>query len=106
MLKPMTNEQIEGIAEFGALVSRYCRNAWTGEQTRPSIERERLGHPFHSAGIQVLDFLRLVAWENVADLDQIRLGVPGQHAWRKADWERAIRFRIEHGPEARLDQRR
>lgn len=101
MLKPLTDKEIEGIAEFGAVVSRHCRNAWTGEQTRPSIECERVGHPWHRAGRQVLDFLRLIEWEDVADLNQIRLGIPGQHAWRKADWERAIRFRIEHGREAR-----
>ena len=102
MLKQLTHEEIEGIAEFGAVVSRHCRNAWTGEQTRVSVECDRLGHPWHKAGKQVLDFLLLVEWEHVADLDQIRLGIPGQHSWKKADWERAIRFRIEHGREARL----
>jgi len=102
MLRQLTHEEIEGIAEFGAVISRYCRNAWTGEQTRVSVGCERLGHPWHKAGKQVLDFLLLIEWEHVADLDQIRLGIPGQHAWRKADWERAICFRIEHGREARF----
>ena len=102
MLKPLTDNQIDEIAEFGAVISRHCRDCWTGEQTRPSIECEKLGHPFHKAGKQVLDFLRLIAWERVADLNQIRLGVPGQHAWREADWKKAICYRIEHGREARL----
>ena len=104
MLKPLTDEEIKGMAEFGATISRWCRNSWTGEQIRVSVGCDKVGHPWHKAGRQVLDYLHLIAWENVADLNQFRLGVPGQHAWKKADWERAIRFKMENGPDARLAQ--
>lgn len=105
MLKSLTEQQIDEIAEFGAVISRYCRNCWTGEQARVTIECRKLGHPFHNMGKQVLDFLRLIAWERVADLNQIRLGVPGQHAWKQADWKAAINYRIQHGRESRLPKR-
>ncbi len=101
MLKPMTEETIKGIAKFGAQISRHCRNAWTGEQMRVSVECAKVGHPYHKAGRQILDYLGLIEWENVADLNQFRLGVSGQHAWTARDWEQAIRFRAEHGRDAR-----
>jgi len=102
MLKKLTDQEIEGIAKFGAMFSKNCRNCWTGEQTSVSVKCDDLGHPWHKAGKQVLDFLNLIAWENVADLNQIRMGVPGQHSWKQQDWERAIRFRIENGRDARI----
>jgi len=92
MLRKLTDEQIERLAEFGALVSRYCRNAWTGEQTRVSISVEQMagGHGGPNEAV-ILEFMGLMAYEDIADLHQYRLGKNGQHSWRKADWERAIR---------------
>jgi len=88
----LTTKQIERLAEFGAVVSRHCRNAMTGEQIRVSISAANLtgGHGGANEAI-ALEFMGLMAYENVADLCQFRLGKPGQHSWREVDWERAIR---------------
>ena len=93
-MKKLTDQQIERLAEFGARVSRYCRDAWTGEQTRVSVSVDEVAGTGGAGGpgmAVTLEFMGLMAYENIADLHQYRLGKIGQHSWRKSDWERAIK---------------
>lgn len=49
--------------------------------------------PFRFTMNQVLQLenMRLLVWENIADLDQIGLGRGSQFDWTLRDWEKAIR---------------
>ena len=94
MLKKLTDDQIEHLAKFGAEVSRHCRNCWTGEQTRGSLPFDKFTGQGGRNEASALEYLRLMALEDVADLQQYRLGKYGQHSWNKKRWEIEIRKRL------------
>ena len=84
-------QDIRRAARAGAIFSRYCRNAWTGERTRPSLEVEKVTYWPYLAWVSKLGDKPLLAYENIADLHQFRLGRPDQHTWDEARWEQEIR---------------
>ena len=95
MLKNLTGKDIDRLAEFGATLSRHCRNAWTGEQTRTALPIGKLtgGH----GGVNecmALENLKMAGLEDIADLRQFRLVIPGSHKWQKRDWIREIKARL------------
>lgn len=89
-----SDAQITDLARVGALISRHLRNAWTGEQDATSIPIRRLGGRYSIAAFSILESMELLAYENIADLNQVRIVKYGQHSWQQADWERAIRERM------------
>jgi len=97
IFKNRTDEFIQRLAKVGSIVSRNCRNGWTGEQTAVSVQIDRLAFGGRN-DIAYLEALGLLALEDIADLFQARLLKYGQHSWKQGQWERAIRERIKQCP--------
>ena len=94
MIKKLTDEQIKTLARFGADVSRHCRLAMTGEQWRTIVPFDRFYGRGGRSEASALEYLGLIALEDIADLRQYRIVKPGQHQWTEARWEKEIRNRL------------
>ncbi len=92
-LKEQTMKQA---IEAGVMLSRYCRNCWTGERTRPCISAVKITHwtslvsiAINGRGKALLDFA------DTADLHKIiYLGRPDQHTWNATRWEQELRAKV------------
>jgi hypothetical protein len=92
----LREQNIKGMAEAGAKFSRHCRNCWTGERIRTSLNvseftgRRKYLHMIISlpVGGPLLDY------SNTADLDTYYTGKANQHTWSVERWEREIRERM------------
>lgn len=94
IFKNCTDEFVQRLAKVGSIVSRNCRDCWTGEQTAVSVSIDKLAFGGRN-DIAYLEALGLLALEDIADLFQARLVKYGQHSWNQKQWEKAIRERIE-----------
>lgn len=87
---------IKRLAKTGALLSRYCRNAWTSERTRSQLNVNEFGGRSRDLIIIARSLMGdpLIDYANVADLHGFYLGKPDQHTWDVERWEKEIRKRM------------
>ena len=90
------DDAIDRLATAGALLSRHCRNCWTGERTRSGLSADGFTGRNTDLIIIASNLLGnpLIDYANVADLHEFYLGTPDQHTWDKARWEKEIRARM------------
>ena len=91
-----SEHRIQRMVKVGTELSRYCRNPFTGERTRPCVEMRQLTDwhmLIHIAGL--IGYRPLIDIADIADLRGIvYLGRADQHNWNAARWEKEIRARI------------
>jgi len=87
---------IKRMAKAGATFSKHCRNSWTGDKTRTTLNLENFG----GCRNDLLSILNLRGeplfdFSTTADLNTLYLGCQDQHNWDQAQWEKEIRARIK-----------
>ena len=90
---PIDEKMIRKMAEAGAKISGGRK------YLTPSVRFSDGGWPRVPAAL--LERLRLLAIENIADLQQYRFADSSQALWNQQDWDAAIRIKLEKGPESR-----
>ena len=90
------DDLIDRLATAGALLSRHCRNCWTGERTRSQINANEFTGSVRDLIIIAsnLHGKALIDYASGADLHGFYLGASDQHTWDKARWEKEIRTRM------------
>jgi hypothetical protein len=84
-------QDIKRAAIAGAMLSRYCRNSWTGERIRVMLEREKVQYANYLVAVSTLGDKPLLGYSNCAGLDCFYLGRQDQHLWDAERWEAEIR---------------
>lgn len=87
---------IKEMAQAGAMLSRQCRNCWTGERIRTNLSHDEfVGKIKYLRLLAVIPRNPLIDWADVADLNQFYLGKSDQHTWNTERWEKEIRMQID-----------